>query len=42
MYSAIAYEVAVPVAIPTMNRPGRLKACTSRMLAQMRHGALAP
>ncbi len=42
MYSAIAYEVAAPVAILTMNRPGRLNTRTSRMLAQMRHGALAP
>lgn len=37
MYSEIIYDVADPVATITMNRPDRLNAFTSRMLAEIRH-----
>lgn len=37
MYSEIIYEVADPVATITMNRPDRLNAFTTRMLAEIRH-----
>ena len=37
MYNEIIYEVADPVATITMNRPDRLNAFTTRMLAEIRH-----
>ena len=37
MYKEIIYEVADPVATITMNRPDRLNAFTTRMLAEIRH-----
>ncbi len=37
MYNEIIYEVTDPVATITMNRPERLNAFTTRMLAEIRH-----
>ncbi len=37
MYQQIEYEVSNPVAVIKMNRPDRLNALTSRMLAEIRH-----
>ena len=37
MYKEIIYEVADPVATITMNRPDRLNAFTTRMLAEIKH-----
>ena len=41
MYNEIIYEVADPVATVTMNRPDRLNAFTTRMLAEIRHALAA-
>lgn len=41
MYQDIRYEVDDPVAIITMNRPDRLNAFTTRMLAEIRHAFAA-
>ncbi len=41
MYSEIIYEVADPVATITMNRPDRLNAFTTKMLAEIRHALAA-
>ncbi len=41
MYQQIAYEVQDPVAVITMNRPDRLNAFTTRMLAEIRHALAA-
>jgi enoyl-CoA hydratase/carnithine racemase len=41
MYNEIIYEVADPVATITMNRPDRLNAFTTRMLAEIRHALAA-
>ena len=41
MYNEIIYEVADPVATITMNRPDRLNAFTTKMLAEIRHALAA-
>ena len=41
MYDEIIYEVADPVATITMNRPDRLNAFTTKMLAEIRHALAA-
>jgi enoyl-CoA hydratase/carnithine racemase len=40
-YAEIEYRVADPVAIITLNRPDRLNAMTTRMLAEIRHASAA-
>jgi len=41
MYRDIQYDVDDPVAVITMNRPDRLNAMTTRMLAEIRHALAA-
>ncbi|MCZ6711565.1 MAG: enoyl-CoA hydratase-related protein, partial [Gammaproteobacteria bacterium] len=41
MYQDIIYTVEDPVAIITMNRPDKLNAFTTRMLAEIRHAIAA-
>ena len=41
MYKEITYAVEDPVAVITMNRPDRLNAFTTRMLAEIRHALAA-
>lgn len=41
MYKDITYAVEDPVAVITMNRPDRLNAFTTRMLAEIRHALAA-
>lgn len=41
IYQDIAYQVEDPVAVITLNRPDRLNAMTTRMLAEIRHASAA-
>ena len=40
-YQDIEYRVEDPVAVITLNRPDRLNAMTTRMLAEIRHASAA-